>query len=185
MIYIFLANGFEDIEALYVFDVLKRAGFSVALVNTTSETDAYVTSAHNLTIKTDVFIDDVVISDMETLVLPGGLPGADNLSNNPKVIDCVSQQIAKQGIVAAICAAPSRVLGKHHFLDNKRFTCYPSEEQYVPHGTYMKNESVVQDGVFITSKGVGTVHLFAYAIIERLKDTATADLVFKQILLSE
>lgn len=185
-VYVFLANGFEETEALLPSDLLSRAGIEVWLVGVpeNGNTDMLITGSHNIVIKTSHTLNQVNIEDAQALLLPGGLPGADNLAKNSQLIELISQQVVNKGIIAAICAAPARVLGAHGFLSQKRFTCYPGQESYIKDGYYINDSPVVQDGLFITSQGVGTAAHFGYALIKALKDEDTALEVWKNTLYS-
>ena len=170
-IYIFFAEGFEEIEALTPCDVLRRAGFKVNLTSTTDS--LYVAGARNITVKCDIFIQEVNIDNALMLILPGGMPGASNLNNNSKVIDMI-QNFADSGKwIAAICAAPM-ILGGMELLSGKKATCYPGYEKYLKGATFIK-EPVVTDGKIITSCSAGTAMVFSFEILKQLAGSKVAE----------
>lgn len=182
-VYVFLAQGFEESEAIITVDFLIRAGLEVILVG--ADDTSSTMGSHNIEIATPCSIQSVNIPQAEALVFPGGLPGSVNLANNPHIPSLISAQLEQGGLVAAICAAPIRVLLAHGFLDGKNYTCYPSEYDEQQHGgigTYIADNSVVIDGTIITSQGIGTTTHFAHAIIRTLRDVATADNVIEATL---
>ena len=164
MIYVFLATGFEDIEALAPLDILRRAGLQVETVSITGE--EIVTSAHGVGVVADTLIEAVDFEDAEMIVLPGGMPGASNLD---------ACEVLRQGILshckagkplAAICAAPS-VLGDNGLVQGKKCTCYPGFESHLTGGN-VTTDKVAVDGKIITSRGPATAIPFALKIIELL-----------------
>ncbi len=170
MIYVFLATGFEDIEALAPVDIMRRAGLSVQLVSTTGE--EIVESAHGVGIRTDIQLPQVAWSQADLLVLPGGLPGATNLD----ACDLLRQGLLKQAAagkpIAAICAAPL-VFGHLGLLQGKRATCYPGFETELTGATYTAS-LVETDGNVVTGKGPGAAMAFGYALLEVLGKDAEA-----------
>ncbi len=171
------ATGTEEVEALAVVDILRRAGVECLLV---SADDAdYATGSHNITIKMDEKISNIDgVQDM--LILPGGIPGVPNLASNEKVQKLVHAQNGAGKYVAAICAAPT-ALGGFGILKDKVACCYPSMED----GLRCKEvsyEPVVHDGNIITSRGLGTAIPFALKLVEILVDKQTADELGKKIV---
>ncbi len=158
---VLLANGFEEIEALTVVDVLRRANIECNLVSIDKE---YVTGAHNITVKADLLIDDVNYVDM--VVLPGGMPGTTNLRDNSKVINLIQNVLKDNKKVAAICAAPI-VLDKASVIDGKDVTSYPGFENELRCANY-KEDLVVVSGNIITSRGPATALEFSYNILKEL-----------------
>lgn len=169
MVYTLLAEGFEEIEALTVVDVLRRAEISVKTVSASG--DEMVRGGHGIAVKTDISIDEVEISDL--LFLPGGMPGVTNLENEPKVKDIINRYIHEGKMVAAICAAPS-ILGKMGILNGKKATCYPGFENFLE-GADVLTEAVVKDGNVITSRGAGTAADLAFELVKLFKGEALAD----------
>lgn len=173
---IFLANGFEECEALIVVDLLRRAKLPIDIVSI--EDNTHVISSHNVEIICDENINDINFNEYEALILPGGMPGTLNLEKNQKLIKALIKHNNNHKLIAAICAAPS-VLGHIGLLDGLNFTCFPSFEEGI-NGIY-QHAYVVQDANIITSCGLAGAFDFAHKIIENLKDIETAQAVFKQI----
>lgn len=164
MIYVMLAPGFEEIEALAFVDILRRADIDVNTVSI--DNTETVTGSHNITVVADVKLDE--LSDIsDGVVLPGGLPGTYNLQKNNKVTEMIKKYYESGKLVAAICAAPI-VLGELDLLKNKNATCYPSFEDKLI-GANVSLERVVTDGNIITSRGAGTAHDFAFKFVELLR----------------
>lgn len=177
MIYVMLADGFEEIEALAFVDILRRAQIDVKTVSTYN-TDI-VTGSHGIAIVPDIKIDSINgISD--GIVLPGGLPGTYNLRDNEKVVSLLKEFNNNGKYVAAICAAPS-VLGGLGFLKQKHATCYPSFEETLADAV-ISQDRVVVDGNIITSRGAGTAHDFALVFVELIKGKKVADEIRSSML---
>ena len=170
MVYIFLADGFEEIEAVVPRDILKRGGVDVVTIGVTG---SVVTSDCGLKIKTDMTIEEVNMNDIEAVVLPGGTLGTTNLKNSQKVLDVVRYAFEKGFLIGAICAAPS-ILGAMGILEGKAACCYPDFEKYLK-GANVSNESVTIDKNVITSKGPGTAMDFGFALLSYLKGKDVAD----------
>lgn len=166
MVYLFLAEGFEDIEAVAVIDVLRRANISVETVSITE--NLFVVSAHGIKMEANITISQTNLSQTDMVVLPGGMPGTEHLLKNEGVLNFVRSAYEQGKYVAAICAAPS-ILGKINLLSGKKATCYPGFESQLTDAV-LTNMSVVQDGKIITSKGPGTALDFAYKLVSVLKD---------------
>lgn len=181
MIYLFFATGTEEVEALGTADIIRRAGLDLQIVSITGERT--VTGAHGIRVETDALIEDVEFFDAELLVLPGGMPGATNLASHPILIERLRDHVNAGRPVAAICAAPL-VLGRLGMLEGKHATCYPGFEGEL-RGATCTGALVDQDGLFITGKGPAAVFEFGYAIVERMKDKATADALRQGMLWSE
>ncbi|MBQ7039763.1 MAG: DJ-1/PfpI family protein [Clostridia bacterium] len=168
MVYTLLAEGFEEIEALTVVDILRRAGISVNTVSVTGE--KIVIGGHGIGVETDILIDDADVSDM--LFLPGGMPGVTNLENTPAVKELILNYKKSGKYISAICAAPS-ILGKMNLLCGRKAACYPGFEEYL-NGAEVLYEPVVKDGNILTSRGAGTAAELAFTVVEILKDKETA-----------
>lgn len=178
---VFIADGTEEIEALTVVDLARRAGIEVDTVSVNDSTT--VTGSHNIKIILDAVIGQVAWDAVDMIVLPGGKVGVDNLKTCTKLTDKL-QEFARDGKpLAAVCAAPS-ILGGLGLLDGKRATCYPGFEDKLTGAEYVK-EPVVKDGNIITSRGLGTSIQFAAAIIEYLVGKDTADKVLNQIIYND
>lgn len=162
--YIFLAPGFEEIEALATVDAIRRAGMKVVEVAVADTKN--VTGATGQTVVADSLITEIDPTDAEWIIIPGGQPGADNLHASPKVNEIIKNQFDRGGRIAAICAGPAVVVAPTGILKGKKATCYPGLGDMIESGggTYVK-EAVVVDGNIITSEGPGTTLKFAKAII--------------------
>lgn len=176
---IFFAEGYEEVEALTVVDLLRRAGIDIDMVSVTKE--QMVTGSHKITVQTDVLYEDACFDKADILILPGGMPGTNNLLAHEglkeKLLEFAADNTKK---VAAICAAPS-VLGAHGILQGKEATCYPGFEEKLT-GAVPKEDVVVVDGNVITSRGMGTAIAFAAAIIEAYCGKGKADEILQGII---
>lgn len=180
-IYLFLAEGFEEMEALSVVDIVRRAGLSIQTVSVTG--NEYVTSSHGVTVKADRLFDaEAICKDAEMLVLPGGMPGATNLAAHEGLRKAILGFCAANRPLAAICAAPM-VYGQLGLLKDKNATCYPGFEKYLE-GAHTTGAMVEQDGNFITGKGPGAAFDFAFAIVTKFAGKAKADEVKAGMLLA-
>lgn len=168
MVEILLANGFEEVEALTVADMLRRAEIEVNLVST--ESDIFVTGNHNICVKCDKMLDSV--SDCDMIVLPGGIPGVPNLMANPKVMSIVENQFKSGKNIAAICAAPW-ILGQLGITDGIEAVCYPGFEDKLT-GATISQKNAITDKNVTTSKAAGTAMDFAFEIIRVLKGVSAA-----------
>jgi len=171
-VYVFLADGFEDVEALIPVDVWRRGGLEVVTVSISEF--PLVQSAHAVNIEADMMIEECDFSDADLLFLPGGMPGATNLYDNKAVCKAVVDQAAAGKKVAAICASPAVVLAPLGILDGKRATCYPGFEQALTEATYTA-DLVTVDGNVTTGEGPAAAFPFAYELLAQLKDKQTAD----------
>ena len=161
--YIFLAPGFEEIEAVTPIDVMRRAGMEVKTVAVATESPTVV-GAHGVPYVADTTIDRLPADlDAEWLVLPGGMPGATNLVGCERLVSLLT---TFPGNIAAICASPSVVLGSLGLLEGKRATCYPSMESWSKPGVTFTGARVERDGRFITGRGPAMALDFAAAIVE-------------------
>lgn len=169
MIYVLLADGFEEIEAIEPIDIMRRAGLNVTTV---ALKDYAVTGAHNISVKADILIDDVIKEDMELLMLPGGA-GHTNLDESKEVHGLIDYAEENALYIAAICASPS-ILGKRGLLKGKKATCFPGFEKYLE-GAMVVSDKAVIDGKIITGKGAGAAGDFGFLIVETLKNKQSAD----------
>ena len=170
-IYQFMAEGFEDVEALAPVDILRRGGQEIVMVSITGS--EYVTSAHGVTLKTDALFDDVDLADADLLMLPGGLPGSTNLNAHEGLREALVKHYESGKLIAAICAAPM-VFGSLGLLEGKRATCYPGCESTMTGAEYTK-QLVTIDGNIITGEGPAAAFPYAYAILEIFAGKAVAD----------
>ena len=169
MILVLLANGFEEIEALTPVDMLRRADLSVKTVGVENK---IVTGSHNISVVCDMTADEVDFSEVEMIILPGGMPGTLNLDASPFTDVAIKAMLDKGGRIAAICAAPL-ILGKRRLLVGKNATCYPGFENELI-GANLVDTGVVTDGNITTARGMGVAIEFAEEIISQLlgKDKA-------------
>ena len=158
---IILANGFEEIEAVTPIDTLRRAGLDVVVIGLGSTS---ITGSHNITIQCDIEIKDLECN-LDCIILPGGMPGAQNIAESDLAIKLINKTYENLGLVAAICASPGLVLGKTDILTGKKFTCYPGFEKYTNNGSFSEDRVVI-DGKLITSRGPGTALEFSLSIVE-------------------
>jgi 4-methyl-5(b-hydroxyethyl)-thiazole monophosphate biosynthesis len=171
-VYVFLADGFEDVEALIPVDVLRRGGVDVTTVSISDF--PLVTSAHGVNIEADIMFEQGDFSDADLIFLPGGMPGASNLFAHKGVCKVVVDQFAAGKKVAAICAAPGVVLGQLGILEGKKATCYPGFEQMLDGATYTA-DLVTVDGNVTTAEGPAAAFPFAYDLLAQLVDKKTSD----------
>ena len=162
-IFVFLAEGFEEIEALTPVDVLRRAGLSVQTVSVMDE--QIVAGAHGVPVLADKMFAEINPEDAEMILLPGGLPGATNLDAHEGLGQMIQDFAKAEKPLAAICAAPL-VFGNRGLLKGKKATCYPGFETYLQGAEYTA-ALVEKDGNFITGKGPGAAMEFAFAIVEK------------------
>lgn len=163
MVYLFLANGFEEVEALAPLDLLRRAGVEVTTVGIGGE---QIVGAHGITVQADM--PDTMYADAkpEMVILPGGMPGARNLDASRIVDMALKAAVRSDAYIAAICAAPF-ILGKRGLLEGKHATCYPGFEQELT-GAILSPEKVVADGNLITAAGMGVAVDFGLKLVEVL-----------------
>ena len=179
MVYILLAPGFEEMEALAPADLLRRAGIEVALVSLEGE---FVPGGHNIIVKADMELSQVRLEDMQMLMLPGGGVGVANLGAGAHVEALVKQAAAQDKLVSAICAAPS-LLSKWGLLEGKKAVCYPTWADRIPDAHYLPGEKLAQDGSIVTGQAAGTSFEFGLKLIEILSGSETADRIRKEICL--
>ncbi len=176
MVYVFLANGFEEVEAIEPIDIMRRAGIEVTTVSLGEEP---VTGAHGIIVKADIVIDEVDTDKLEAVVLPGGGLGHENLDASNSVHTLINYAVAHGKYVCAICASPS-ILGRKQLLNGKKATCFPGFEKYLYGAEYVTDKAVV-DGKIITARGAGAAAEFGFEITAALKDRETADAVRAQM----
>ena len=178
MVYMFLANGFEEIEALCPLDLLRRAGVEVTTVGVNAAEQ--VLGAHGICVQTD--IPDTMFRDSkpEMIILPGGMPGAKNLDES-RIVDAALRAASASGAyLAAICAAPM-VLGHRGYLKNKNAICFPGFEGELE-GAILSDRRVVRDGSIITAAGMGVALDFGLELVAALKGQEAADALRRAVL---
>lgn len=181
MTFVFLADGFEEIEALTCIDVLRRAGMPVTTVSINPGLE--VTGAHGVTVLADSLFGDCDYEGAEWLVLPGGIPGAPNLAACEPLCDLLTAQDARGGKVAAICASPAVVLAPLGLLQDRRAVCYPGMEQGIE-GVRWAEGPVAVDGNVVTGNGPAAAAPFALALVEQSMGRETAAQVAAGMLLA-
>lgn len=169
MLHIFIADGFEEIEALTVIDVLRRCGLELQTVSVTGT--RLIKGAHQIPIMVDTVFRKGEIDKSDGIILPGGMPGAKNLFLHEGLRKALISHSEKRTLIAAICAAPM-VLGRHQLLEGRRVTCYPGFEEHLL-GAEVIDMGICEDGNIITAKGPIYALDFAYAIAARFVDSAT------------
>ena len=173
-VYVFLADGFEDVEALIPIDVLRRGGVEVVTVSTTEF--PLVESAHGVNIEADIQFEQSDYEDADLIMLPGGMPGASNLFAHEGVCKVVMDQFAAGKKVAAICAAPAVVLAQLGILDGKKATCYPGFEKVLKEaGATYTGDLFTVDGNVTTGEGPAAAFPYAYELLAQLVDKKTSD----------
>ncbi|MBO5379292.1 MAG: DJ-1/PfpI family protein [Clostridia bacterium] len=178
MIYLFLADGFEEIEALCVLDFLRRAGVETKTVGISGKT---ATGSHKIPVICDIEASSLTGNeDFDMIILPGGLPGANNLDESPLVNKFIEKAVSQDKFIAAICAAPF-ILGKRGILNGKRACCYPGFEKELI-GATVVDDGCVRDGKIITARAMGKSHDFALEIIEALCGREVRENLAKSVL---
>lgn len=165
MVYVFLAEGFEEMEAIAPVDILRRLNIPVTTVGVTGKN---VRGSHNINITADIEIGEADFSDVKAIVLPGGMPGTTNLKKSEKLCRLIKDCAKKGVLISALCAAPS-VLGSLGILDGREFTCYPSFEKGIK-GIYKNIPLVISEGEYtvITAWGPGAAYRFGFALAEKI-----------------
>ena len=173
-VYVFLADGFEDVEALIPVDVWRRGGLNVTTVSISDF--PLVNSAHGVNVEADIMFEQGEFDDADLIFLPGGMPGASNLFAHKGVCKAVVDQYAAGKKVAAICASPAVVLAPLGILESKKATCYPGFESVLAenNATYTGNLFTV-DGNVTTGEGPAAAFPFAYELLAQLVNKQTAD----------
>lgn len=177
MVYLFLANGFEEIEALCPLDLLRRAGVEVTTVGIGGD---MIRGAHGITVQADM--PDTMFMDAapDMIVLPGGMPGSKNLDES-RTVDAALKAAARKGtFIAAICAAPM-VLGHRDLLNGKEAICFPGFEKEL-NGAKISDKKVVRDGNIITAAGMGVALEFGLELVSALKGAETAEALRRAVL---
>ena len=175
-----ISNGFEEIEAISVIDICRRANIEVKIA---AVEELLTVGAHNIKIQADCKIEDINSDDFDMIVLPGGLPNAFTLAENNKVQSLLKEFKEKKKKIAAICAAPY-ALHKADVL-NENFTCYPSFEEKIRLNGYHNNDSIVIDNDVITSRGPATAMVFALEIVNILCGEETYNQLKNGLLLAD
>lgn len=163
--FLFLADGFEEVEALGTLDVLRRGGVEVYTVSVYDRKE--VEGAHGVVVSADRLLREVNEADADYMIFPGGMPGAQHLSESSVLMEMLNRHFEKKKPIAAICAAPALVLGKLPLDKSIRMTCYPGFEKFLP-GINVRQEGVVTDGNIITGRGPAYAFAFGLALLEHI-----------------
>ena len=176
-VYVFMADGTEEVEALTVIDLLRRAAVDVVTVSVMEKKQ--IVSSHKIKIEADEMYGESDYMDGDMIVLPGGMPGTTHLKKHEKLRANLFAYKEAGKYLAAICAAPS-ILGWNGMLEGKKAICYPGFEEELK-GAVVTNQGVVTDGQFVTSKGLGTAIDFALELITLLVNKETAENIAKSV----
>ena len=179
MVYVLLGTGFEEVEAIAPVDLMRRAGISVMTVGVTGKT---VYGGHNIGIEADITLDEMDLTDLEMIVLPGGLGGVASARASQGALDALRFAWDNGKFVAAICAGPT-VLADLHITDRKEATCYPGCESGMGAAKMISGAPCVRDGNLITGMSAGCAIPFGLALIEALKGPEAAKAIEKQIVI--
>lgn len=171
MIYVFLADGFEETEAIAPIDLLRRAGKKVITVGVG---DNIITGSHGIPVVTDTIAQEAALTDeLEMIVLPGGMPGTLNLEKSQYVQAAIDYCVSNNKFIGAICAAPS-ILGHKGLLDSKTAVCYEGFETQLGRAV-IGDSSVAEDGIFITARGAGVAVDFGLKLVEKAASKAESN----------
>lgn len=176
MIYMFLANGFEEVEALMPLDLMRRAGLDVTTVGVGG---IDITGSHGITVKADIEVSEFADNAPECVILPGGMPGTKNLDASPVVHKALDDALENNALICAICAAPM-ILGKRGILRGKKATCFPGFEEYLEGATV--GGRAVRDGQVITGIGMGAALEFGIEIVAALRGREEAEKLSAAVL---
>ncbi len=179
MVYVLLGTGFEEVEAIAPIDLMRRAGIEVLTVGVTGKT---VFGGHGIGVEADITIEEMDLTNMDMVMLPGGLGGVASARASEKALNALEFAWENGKIVAAICAGPT-VLADLHITDGKHATCYPGCEHGMGSAIMAENAAVIRDGNLITGTSAGCAIPFALALIEALKGKDAADQVAQQIVI--
>lgn len=171
MLYMFLADGFEEVEAIAALDVIRRAGLEIKTVGVNSDT---VKGSHNIPVICDTTADKISFDEtVAGIILPGGMPGTTNLMNNDIVNKFIDLCYENNKLICAICAAPM-ILGRKGLLNGKEAVCFPGFEEELK-GAVISEKYICNSDKIITAKGMGSAIKFGLEIVAELNDKNTAD----------
>lgn len=175
---VFFGTGYEEIEALTVVDILRRAGVDTVMVSITEEKN--VAGSHNIKVEMDAMIEEVDFAGLDVIVLPGGMPGTKNLEACEELMKQVDAFVAQDKLVAAICAAPS-ILGHRGLLQGRKACSYPTFESHLEGAEVLAQPAVI-DGNIITGRGMGAAIPFGLAILEKLQGAEASNKMAETIV---
>jgi len=178
-----VADGTEELEAIAIIDVLRRAGALVTIASVSG--NRQITTSHGIILIADALIDDCVGREYDLVVLPGGIPGAENLRDSRALIELLKHQRDKNRLYGAICASPALILEHHGLLKNRQATCHPAYVDQLSNKSRVTSRVVVDENC-ITSQGAGTAIDFALALVEQLfgrqqRDEVAASMVLPKL----
>lgn len=179
MVYVLLGTGFEEMEALAPVDLMRRAGIDVLTVGVTGKT---VYGGHNIGVEADITLEEMDLTQLDMIVLPGGLGGVASARASQGAMDALKFAWENDKFVAAICAGPT-VLADLHITDSKQATCYPGCEAQMGNAVMNDNVPCIRDAKLITGASAGCAIPFALALIEALKGSEAAKAIEKQIVI--
>ena len=179
MVYILLGNGFEEIEAIAPLDLLRRAGIDVLTVGINGKV---ITGGHGIRVEADITLDEMDLTTLEMIVLPGGLGGVASIKGSRAAMDAISFAWENEKFVAAICAGPT-VLAELRISDNHRVVCYPACENAMGDATVITDSPAIQDGLLVTGTSAGGAIPFGLALIAALKGDEAANTIQDQIVI--
>lgn len=162
-----LANGFEEVEALAVIDILRRANIETDMISINS--CKKVMGSHNISIEADLLLEDISLEEYSGIFLPGGMPGTNNLDGCEKLCKAILDFDKEKKLLAAICAAP-KIYGRLGILKGRKAVCYPGFETFLTGAEIKMQDKVVKDGNVITSRGMGTAIDLGLVLVEELID---------------
>ncbi len=179
MIYMLLGTGFEETEAITPLDIMRRAKLSVQTVGIGGE---FITGGHGITVRADITLGQMDLTQLEMIVLPGGLGGVATVRNSPEALNALKFAWQNNCFVAAICAGPT-VLADLDITNDKKVTCYPGCETGMKNAAVDTSAACVRDGKLITAASAGCATAFGLALVEALKGPEAARLVAEQIVI--
>lgn len=179
MVYMLLGTGFEETEAIAPLDLLRRAGVEILTVGINGKT---VSGSHKIKVEADITIGEMDLTDVEMVIIPGGLGGVASLRTSEAALDALKFAWENGKYVAAICAGPT-VLADLGITDGLRATCYPGQEEHMGSALMQENAAVVTDGRLITGTSAGCAIPFGLALVEVLKGKEIAETIKKQIVI--
>lgn len=175
---IFLATGFEEIEAVSIIDVLRRGGMELDIVSVSGM--EFVEGAHGIVVKSDLLFFSIDFSEYDLFLLPGGMPGTTNLSKHEGLCQLLKDVHENGKMIAAICAAPT-VLAQEGILEGKMATCYPGFEDQCENVQFL-DQDVVKDGNIITGKGAGVAMKFAFEVLKEYNEVSEVEELEKRMI---
>lgn len=179
MVYMLLGTGFEEVEAIAPIDLLRRAGVEVLTVGINGKT---IIGSHKISVEADITIQEMDLTNLEMIIIPGGLGGVASLRACPEALEALKFGWENGKYVAAICAGPT-VLADLSITENRQATCYPGQEKNMKHALVQENAAVVVDGKLITGTSAGCAISFALALVAALRGQEAADAVKNQIVI--